>query len=91
MDGSDEEDDEEDDESEDDGLPLVHESLLLAGKNGARSTAGLQPRAKKQAKHLNESKSDRDARTTFIGNVPIACATNKVSSHAYSGYYSFLR
>lgn len=80
VDGSDDDDVED---SEDDGQPLVHESLLL-GLDGATagkySSAGLQPRAKKQAKHLNESKTDRDARTTFVGNVPVACATSKVSS-----------
>ena len=71
--------DEDEDEDEDDGMPLMHESLLLGLEGDSKYSAGLQPRARKQARHLNESKSDRDARTTFIGNVPIACATNKVS------------
>jgi len=66
-------------EEDDDDQPLVHETLLLQNGNASTSSASLQPRAKKAAKYAGESKADKDARTTFIGNVPVACATNKVS------------
>lgn len=82
---SNDEDDEDtnlNEESEDDdGQPLIHESLL-AGKSGVKAIGGntsLQTRAKKAAKYAGETKNERDARTTFIGNVPVICATNKVS------------
>lgn len=76
------EDDEDEDDEEDDDRPLVHETLLLqngnaSGKNS--SSASLQSRAKKAAKYANETQIERDGRTTFIGNVPVICATNKVS------------
>lgn len=73
-----EDENEEEDDDEDDDQPLIHETLLLQNGNASTSSAGLQPRAKKAAKYAGESQADRDARTTFVGNVPVVCATNKV-------------
>lgn len=70
--------DDEDDDDED--QPLVHETLLLKnGQASASSSSSLQPRAKKAAKYAGESQADRNARTTFVGNVPVGCATKKSS------------
>lgn len=71
----------EDSDSDVDPSTLVHEADLKAGakvSNGkGKSVNGAA--AKKKLARQDEDPADRDARTTFVGNVPVACATEKVS------------
>ncbi|CAO1617947.1 unnamed protein product [Sympodiomycopsis kandeliae] len=70
-DGSDSVEQEEEEESDDeDAPPPVHESL--APKNNTQRRA-----ERKQAQRLEESKEDRDKRSIFVGNVPLAAVQSK--------------
>ena len=60
----------------DDTVDLVHETLRSADykvKTAKSRTRDIDLNAGQA-----ETTADRNARTTFVGNVPIACATNKV-------------
>lgn len=74
---NDSQNDDADESSDGDDLAdLVHETL--------RSADSKVKTAKSRTRDIDlnagqaETTADRNARTTFVGNVPIACATNKV-------------
>ena len=60
----------------DDTADLVHETLRSA--DSKVKTAKSRTRDTEPTNGQAETTADRNARTTFVGNVPIACATNKV-------------
>lgn len=76
------------DSAEDDGSDIDMEELLKSmPKREYKEVAKSQKEIKKDAKaaakkraHSDESPEERDARTLFIGNVPVECSTSKVSA-----------
>merc|ERR1712093_17596 len=65
----------QDEESSESEAELVHETVLKARSEGAAAPS--PGKAKKLKAPVDESPADRDARTTFIGNVAVIAATNK--------------
>lgn len=78
--------DEEDDEEEDllDIENLMHESILPKAKKVKISTEGsvkvptLARPVKKPKAISTDTPEERDARTIFVGNVPVDCSTSRV-------------
>lgn len=63
--------------------PPVHETHVESGRSNTRS------KAQKKVKYIppDESPAQRDARTVFIGNVPIAVVKSKVTLYFVSGLF----
>jgi nucleolar protein 12 len=84
-DSDEEEDEEEDEESELDIENLMHESLMPKMKKMKMSKADevkvptLAKPVKKPKIISTDTPEERDARTIFIGNVPVECSTSRVS------------
>lgn len=81
--GADSEDDEADEEEELDIDNLQHESVHLpkAIYKEVKATPAEVKKMQKKAKAINdddETPEQRDARTVFIGNVPVECSTSRV-------------
>ena len=70
---SEEDDDDDDDDDEGDPTTLVHESVKKLP-------------TKRKGKYIppDETSSQRDSRTVFIGNLPAEIAQKKVYSHCYN-------
>lgn len=66
-------------DTESEAEELVHETVLKARKAAAASVGASPNKTKKQKAPADETPADRDARTTFIGNVAVSAATSKVN------------
>ncbi|KAM0787423.1 hypothetical protein ACM66B_003505 [Microbotryomycetes sp. NB124-2] len=90
QDGSDDDDQDQQDEDSDEEM-LEIEKLMQASIAAKQSSSKKPPQTKSQQKaeskkneaiekkkaHADETPEERDARTLFIGNVPVACSTNR--------------
>jgi hypothetical protein len=65
-------------DSEDDAKELVHEADIAARKAAKSGGQAVKSKRKVQPEQ-DASPADKDARTTFLGNVPIACVSTKVN------------
>ncbi|KAK4049010.1 Nucleolar protein 12 [Microbotryomycetes sp. JL201] len=85
--GDDDDDDDDDEEPEEEMLEI--EKLMQASIVAKQSTKKPQTKTQQKAEskkkkavekkkaHADETPEERDARTLFIGNVPVACSTNR--------------
>lgn len=89
VEGSDEDDDDDDDDDDaDDDLDIEDIIKQLPGKEfkevpkTAKEIKKDQIATTKKRAHADETPEERDERTLFIGNVPVACSTSKVSTNS---------
>ena len=74
------EDSESDSDSDVDPSTLIHEADL--NKNKSKDSRGNTASTARKISRQDEAPAERDARTTFVGNCPVACATGKVGLHS---------